>query len=217
MANVGIAFGMAKRVTRLNQGTGFYLGKREAFVPGTFVEREDKGCLLVTARHVVAGKTMPPGHTLVGSDEITDIAIFNAPGIELESESAPYIDRGGEEISIGERVYWQGFPFGLNGGQIDGIEVGIVGSGTIGGLLHVPVPSASGIASQGYIIDGMSNPGYSGSPVFIRRPEPNGRGYRPHVISVVSGTMASGTNHGLMAIGRLDIALNNIAETLPSK
>ena len=174
--------------------------------------------LMVTASHLIqgypngsltigyGGDTVRP--RLLGISARTDIAIFDAPDCARRDDLPLHAGMGG--LMLGQRVYWMGYPLGVDGGMMfpetDERWCGLAGAGIVSGMqisLKVQPPAAK----HGFVVDGLNNPGYSGSPVCFYP----GETQRPiRVAGVVSASLAPKTNFGLMIAGNLTSALEEI-------
>ena len=183
---------------------------------------------LITAAHVVRG--WPNGlmfisceidpkapfvevkPKLIGIFESTDIAIFDSPNCAKKGLELPLSVRGTSEMFVGQRVYWIGFPLGFDGGKAPGIgRVGLVGSGVFSGIIpqHGEIRLSDHVViKSGLIVDGMNNKGYSGGPVIFQPGELRNEDFV--VAGVISGTLAANTNYGLMVIGNLRRAFEDV-------
>lgn len=183
---------------------------------------------LVTAAHVVRG--WPNGSMfiscemdpeapfveikpkLIGVSESTDIAVFGAPDRAKKGLGLPLPVHGTSGMLLGQRVYWMGFPLGFDGGKAPGIgRVGLVGSGVMSGMIpqhgEIRLPDHV-VIKNGLIVDGMNNKGYSGGPVIFRPNESRNEDFV--VAGVISGTLAANTNYGLMVVGNLKRAFEDV-------
>lgn len=139
----------------------------------------------------------------------TDVAIFDLPeflhldGIPLEART--------DGVVLGQRVSWLGYPLGLDGGSIfhEGGRMGLAASGTFASMHYPSKLQESTIAANSkFIVDGMNNPGYSGSPVVCFPGEDRSKAIQ--VLGVVSGTLAARTNWGLIVVGNLEVAVKEL-------
>ena len=183
---------------------------------------------LVTAAHVIRGwpnglmfifcdvdpeasfvKVKPK---LIGISESTDIAVFDAPDCAKRGMELPLSAHGTSGMLVGQRVYWIGFPLGFDGGQVQEIgRIGLVGSGVLSGIIpqHGEIKLSDHVViKNGLIVDGMNNKGYSGGPVIFRPKELRNEDFV--VAGVISGTLAADTNYGLMVIGNLKRAFEDV-------
>lgn len=173
---------------------------------------------MVTAAHIVQG--YPNGSLTVGSGRNTvqpqllgistktDVAVFDAPDCVRRDGLLLHAGMGG--LILGQRVYWMGYPLGIDGGllfpETDEWWCGLAGAGIVSGMqVSRKVPPLA--VTQGFIVDGLNNPGYSGSPVCFYPGETK----RPiRVAGVISASLASNTNYGLIVVGNLTSALEEI-------
>jgi serine protease Do len=126
------------------------------------IVREDG--TVVTNNHVIADATnlrvkLSDGReydaTLIGRDELTDLAVIriNAPGVAFQP--LPFRDSAG--VEVGEWVVAIGSPFGLENSVTQGI---------ISAKGRTVTPRETGIRYQDYIqTDAAINPGNSGGPL----------------------------------------------------
>ena len=143
----------------------------------------------------------------IGVSRSTDIAIFKLP-LSLKRENLPLIPSIADLI-LGQRVHWLGYPLQYNGGLAfqEGGYIGLAASGTLASMA-MPAHGDEKLAKNGFIVDGMNNAGYSGSPVIFHPGEDRSKAIQ--VLGVVSGTLAAHTNWGLMVVGSLEVAVNEI-------
>lgn len=157
------------------------------------IDREGKQ-YLVTARHVVEGissegiievfhdkqwKTLPVRKVGFGAGKI-DVAVLTCQ-IQLTPPLRQYpLEASAEGLSLGQTVYFLGFPYGMGGGLED-----------INRNFPVPFMKA-GICSTAYsdespvmFIDAHNNPGFSGGPVVFEPMPPAQNKFR--VAGVISG------------------------------
>ena len=183
---------------------------------------------LVTAAHVVRG--WPNGlmfiscevdpkapfvevkPRLIGISESSDIAVFDAPNCAKKGLDLPLHVHGTSGMLVGQRVYWIGFPLGFDGGTAPGIgRIGLVGSGVLSGIIpqHSEIRLSDHVViKNGLIVDGMNNKGYSGGPVIFQSKELRNEDFV--VAGVISGTLAANTNYGLMVVGNLKRAFEDV-------
>lgn len=144
-----------------------------------------------------------------GTSRATDVAIFDLPEF-LHLDGIPLEARTGGVV-LGQRVSWLGYPLGLDGGSTfqEGGRIGLAASGTFASM-HYPskLQESTFAANSKFIVDGMNNPGYSGSPVVCFPGED--RSKEIQVLGVISGTLAAGTNWGLISVGNLELAVKEI-------
>lgn len=193
---------------------------------GTCFSIQEKGEeYLVTAAHIVHG--YPPGSRLeigcetkggMPTESVSpklirisrehDIAVFEAPECVRYPELPLKKAKPGDMV-LGQKVMWMGFPLGYDGGWMlgeSGGRIGLVGSGT---LASFDVPSSLQGKVEGFVVEGVINPGYSGSPVVLYPGEQRSEGIR--VAGVVSGTLASHTNWSLILVGALERVMKEIS------
>ena len=192
---------------------------------GTCFSIREKGEeYLVTAAHIVHG--YPPGSRLeigcetkggmptesvrpklIRINEKHDIAVFEAPECVRYPKLPLKASLGG--MGLGQKVMWMGFPLGYDGGLMlgeSGGRVGLIGSGTLASL---NVPSSLQGKREGFVVEGVINPGYSGGPVVLYPGEQRSKGIQ--VVGVVSATLASHTNWSLILVGDLGRVMKEIS------
>ena len=188
-----------------SSGTAFSmtLGDRQLMVTAAHVVQGYPNGLLTIGRD---GKTVLP--QLLGISDRTDIAVFDAPDSVRRDGLPLHAGMGG--LMLGQRVYWMGYPLGIDGGllfpETDERWCGLAGAGIVSGM-QVSLKVSPPAATHGFIVDGLNNPGYSGSPVCFYP----GEIQKPiRVAGVVSASLAPKTNFGLMIAGNLTSALEEI-------
>jgi hypothetical protein len=149
---------------------------------------------LITAKHVVAklaasdlieyaraGKWVRLPVQIFKCDDPTDIAVLVAP-YQLTTAFEFPVDTS--KITYGQEVYFLGFPLGitLNGTNINGtLPLPFIKRATYSGT--VPLNAAK--HSVLILLDGYTNPGFSGSPIVYRDPFSQSRDYM--LLGVASG------------------------------
>ena len=126
-----------------------------------------------------------------------DIGVYKVPEcIGSEAEGLEIGER--TEWVLGQKVQWLGYPLGLGGGMAlgePGREIGIVGTGHIASVL-LPEQLRLGRASSGWLVDGPSNPGFSGSPVLFQRKDRKGSS----VLGLIQGSVQAPHNYNLTIV-----------------
>jgi S1-C subfamily serine protease len=142
---------------------------------GTGFGVEYKGKLyFVTARHVVAG--LPPADavievmkagrwtkvhtikTLFPRSSDVDIAVFETD----EKIPVPYeilMATGSDGATLGQQVWFLGYPWGLGSHATNGSEIPFIKRGTMSAI------DGSNPQAPVIYIDGFNNPGFSGGPI----------------------------------------------------
>lgn len=192
---------------------------------GTCFSIQEKGEeYLVTAAHILHG--YPPGSRLeigcvteggmptesvspelIRISEKHDIAVFEAPEC-VKYPGLPLKANLGDMV-LGQKVMWMGFPLRYDGGLMlgeSGGRIGLVGSGT---LASFDVPSSLQGKIEGFVVEGVTNKGYSGGPVVLYPGEQRSKGIQ--VVGVMSGTLASHTNWSLIFVGDLGRVMKEIS------
>jgi S1-C subfamily serine protease len=130
---------------------------------------------LITARHVVAGVPMTNAtlqiwqgqqwkdyHTVKtifpGSGDV-DIAIFETNEKASKPYEVPTVFESGSAVMFGQRVWFVGYPFGIETHFASGQKAPFVKSGTMSAL------DASNSDAMVLYIDAFNNPGFSGGPI----------------------------------------------------
>ena len=192
---------------RTSCGTAFSitLGTRQLMATAAHVVHHYPDGVMTLGRN---GHAVQP--RLLGISTRTDIAIFDAPACIRRDGLPLHAGIGG--LTLGQRVYWMGYPLGIDGGLMfpDTKDwCGLAGSGIVSGL-QVSQKVSPPAATDGFIVDGLNNPGYSGSPVCFYP----GETQKPiRVAGVVSASLAPETNYGLMIAGSFTSALKEILGT----
>ncbi len=192
---------------------------------GTCFSIQEKGEeYLVTAAHILHG--YPPGSRLeigcvteggmatesvspklITINEKHDIAVFEAPKC-IKYPELP-LKAKLEGMTLGQRVMWMGFPLGYDGGLRlgeSGGRIGLVGGGT---LASFEVPAYFQGKREGFLVEGASNLGCSGSPVVLYPGEQRGKGIQ--VAGVVSAMLPLSHNLNLIMAGALETVMKEIS------
>ena len=152
-----------------SQGTAFTVTheNREFLVTAAHVVRRyPDGLMFISCEVDPEAPFVEVKPKLIGISESTDIAVFDSPdcakrGLELRLPA-----HGTSGMIFGQRVYWMGFPLGLDGGKAPGIgRIGLTGSGTFSGIIpeHAKIMLSDDVVIQnGIIVDGMNNKSYNG-------------------------------------------------------
>ena len=151
---------------------------------------------LATAKHVVPDPSEQP--KVMHAETWKDLpfnSIFHHPGepdiavITLNQQIAPShpVELSSAGISLGQNMIILGFPFGWNYTQYDinnGYPMPFVKSATFSALLHKKELTT-------IILDGHSNPGFSGGPIVAEGKSQ----MEPKVIGVVTQSNIESTSH----------------------
>ena len=151
---------------------------------------------LATAKHVVPDPSEQP--KVMHAETWKDLpfnSIFHHPGepdiavITLNQQIAPShpVELSSAGLSLGQNMIILGFPFGWNYTQYDinnGYPMPFVKSATFSALLHKKELTT-------IILDGHSNPGFSGGPI-VAEGKPQ---MEPKVIGVVTQSNIESTSH----------------------
>ena len=151
---------------------------------------------LATAKHVVPDPSEQP--KVMHAETWKDLpfnSIFHHPGepdiavITLNQQIAPShpVELSSAGISLGQNMIILGFPFGWNYTQYDinnGYPMPFVKSATFSALLHKKELTT-------IILDGHSNPGFSGGPIVAEGKSQ----MEPKVIGVVTESNIESTSH----------------------
>ena len=158
-----------------SQGTAFTVTheNREFLVTAAHVVRKwPDGLMFISCEVDPTAPFVEVKPKLIGISGSTDIAVFDAPDCAKKGMELPLSVHGTSGMLVGQRVYWMGFPLGFDGGKAPGIgRVGLVGSGVLSGIIpqHSEINLSDHVViTNGLIVDGMNNKGYSGGPVVFR-------------------------------------------------